>query len=120
MDFSDFRAEFPVLERVVYLNTGTDGPVPRRAYEAARAQMAREMEDGRVGKPFFEALLAAGASLRERLAAALGCDAADVALTHSTTDGVSTALSALPLGLVPGALKSGARPPGLPPSALRR
>ncbi len=47
MDARDFRAEFPVLERVAYLNTGTDGPVPRRGYEAAEAQMRHELTEGR-------------------------------------------------------------------------
>ncbi len=113
MDASDFRAEFPVLERVAYLNTGTDGPVPRRAYEAAQQQMLRELEDGRVGARFVERLMDGAAALRDRLAAALGCDGADVALTHSTTDGISTALSALPLGPGDEVLTSDVEHPGL-------
>ena len=31
----DLRAQFPVFERIEYLNAGTTGPVPRRGYEAA-------------------------------------------------------------------------------------
>src|SRR3954451_7768178 len=90
MDASDFRAEFPVLERVVYLNTGTDGPVPRRGYEAAEAQLRRELTEGRLGRPHFDLLMERAGSLRFGLAQALGCAETEVALTPSTTDGVAT------------------------------
>jgi selenocysteine lyase/cysteine desulfurase len=113
VDASDFRAEFPVLERVAYLNTGTDGPVPRRAAAAASVELRDELEQGRLGRPFFERLQANAAALRERLASALGCDPADVGLTRSTTDGVSTVLSALPLGRGDEVLTSDVEHPGL-------
>ncbi|MEA2412008.1 MAG: L-cysteine/cystine lyase [Thermoleophilaceae bacterium] len=113
MDASDFRAEFPVLERVVYLNTGTDGPVPRRGHDAANAQLRYELEQGRLGRPFYDRLQGNAAALRERLAAALGCEPADVALSRSTTDGVSTVLSALRLGRGDEVLTSDVEHPGL-------
>src|SRR4051812_5864666 len=95
MDWTAFRAEFPVLDRLAYMNAGTDGPVPRRGHDAAAARLREELEGGRSGKQYFEGLGALAARLRERLAGFLGCDADEVALTRSTTDGVSTALSAL-------------------------
>src|SRR6476620_5912615 len=98
MDARDFRAKFPVLERLAYLNSGTDGPVPRPGFDAAAAQLRRELEEGRAGEGHFHRLMDGRAELRERLADALGCSPADVAVTGSTTDGVATALSALPLG----------------------
>jgi L-cysteine/cystine lyase len=122
LDASDFRAEFPVLERVAYLNTGTDGPVPQRGYDAATDQLRYELEQGRLGRPFFDRLQANAAALRDKLAAALGCDAADVALTRSTTDGVSTAMAALRLGRGDEVLTSDVEHPGLlaPLEAARR
>jgi L-cysteine/cystine lyase len=122
VDASDFRAEFPVLERVAYLNSGTDGPIPRRGVDAAAAQMRRELEEGRASRRHFDRVIANASALRERLAAALGCDAADVALTGSTTDGVSTALSALPLGPGDEVLTSDVEHPGVlaPLEAARR
>jgi selenocysteine lyase/cysteine desulfurase len=122
VDASDFRAEFPVLERVAYLNTGTDGPVPRRGFEAARAQLQSELEDGRLGRPFFEHLLGTADLLRAGLAAALGCDAAEVALTRSTTDGISTVMSALALGPGDEVITTDVEHPGLlaPLEAARR
>ena len=42
------RDEFPVLERVAYLNAGTDGPIPRAADRAGRsASSTPQLEDGR-------------------------------------------------------------------------
>jgi L-cysteine/cystine lyase len=92
-----FRAQFPVLDRLVYLNAGTEGPVPRAAGEAATARIEQEVFSGRAGRPYFEELLGLAQSLRARYAAALGCDYASVALTGSTTDGVNTVVSALDL-----------------------
>jgi L-cysteine/cystine lyase len=122
MDPMTFRAEFPVLERLVYLNTGTDGPVPRRGYEAAAAQLRSEVEEGRAGAPHFERLMGMSAKLRERLASAVGCVEGNIALTRSTTDGVSTALSALRLGPGDEVLTSDEEHPGLlaPLEAARR
>jgi L-cysteine/cystine lyase len=122
VDARDFRAEFPVTERVAYLNSGTDGPVPRRGYEAAVAWLRREAEEGRAGRGHFDRLMDGRAALRERLAAMLGCSPADVALTGSTTDGVATALSVLPLGPGDEVITSDVEHPGLigPLEAARR
>jgi L-cysteine/cystine lyase len=113
MDAHDFRAEFPVLERVAYLNTGTDGPVPRRGFEAAEAQLRKELEHGRLGRPHFDRLIATADTLRSRLADALGCSPVEVGLTRSTTDGISTVLSALPLGPGDEVLTTDVEHPGL-------
>ena len=47
MSLAALRSEFPILERVAYLNAGTDGPVPRAAQEAAAREVAAEVEEGR-------------------------------------------------------------------------
>src|SRR4051794_15737823 len=95
MDADAFRAEFPVLERIAYLNAGTDGPVPRRGFDAAVARLRHELEDGRSGATYFEGLKQLATRLRERLAGFMGCDAEELALTRSTTDGVSTIMSSI-------------------------
>ena len=122
MEPADFRSEFPVLERIAFLNAGSDGPVPRRAAEAASAQIERELVDGRAGAPHFERLIAAGTALRARLAAFLRCAPEDVALTRSTTDGMSTVLSAVELRPGDEVLTSDEEHPGLlaPLEAARR
>jgi len=122
VDAEAFRAEFPVLERAAFLNAGSDGPVPRRAAEAVARQVHRELTEGRAGRPHFERLAGLGGELRALLAAMLGCMADDVALTRSTTDGISTVMSALTLGKGDEVLTSDEEHPGLlaPLEAARR
>jgi selenocysteine lyase/cysteine desulfurase len=122
MDADAFRAEFPVLERIAYLNAGTDGPVPRRGFDAAVARLRHELEDGRSGATYFEGLKQLATRLRERLAGFMGCDADELALTRSTTDGVSTVMSAIEdLGPGDEVLTSDEEHPGLlAPLALAR
>jgi L-cysteine/cystine lyase len=92
-----FRSQFPVFERLSYLNAGTEGPVPHRAAEAARRRIDLEASQGRCGKPYFEGLMGAAARLRNAYAEVLGCSDTEVALTGSTTDGVNTVLAGLDL-----------------------
>jgi L-cysteine/cystine lyase len=97
MEPAAFRAQFPVLERLAYLNAGTDGPVPTAAAAAARETLDDQLHAGR-WMPHFQARLAAQAELRAGYARLLGCDAADVALTTSTSEGVGVVLAGLELG----------------------
>jgi L-cysteine/cystine lyase len=122
MDPSQFRAEFPVLDRFAYLNAGTDGPVPRRAAEAAEERIAQELNRGRVGRPHFEGLMAAMQKRREILAGVFGCDEEEVGLTHSTTDGVNIVVGGLDLKRGDELLTSDEEHPGLlaPLAAARR
>jgi L-cysteine/cystine lyase len=96
-DLQTFRAQFPVLAHLAYLNAGTEGPVPTRAARAAQDRIELEMTHGRCGRPFFEAVLAMATQLRERYAKVLGCAPDNLALTGSTTDGVNTVIAGLDL-----------------------
>jgi L-cysteine/cystine lyase len=91
----ELRAQFPVLERVAYLNAGTNGPVPRRAFEATEAALIEQLEQGRSNKAWFERMVERIDRLRERAAGLLGASQADVALTGSTTDGINAVLHAV-------------------------
>jgi L-cysteine/cystine lyase len=92
-----FRSEFPVFERVSYLNAGTEGPLPRRAAEAVRERIELEVSEGRCGRPYFEGVMELASRLRSAYANVLGCGEDEVALTGSTTDGVNTVLAGLDL-----------------------
>jgi L-cysteine/cystine lyase len=94
-DARAFRSRFPIFERVVYLNTGMEGPVPARAIAAADAQHQVELQLGRSGVEHWGNLGVLCSRLRERYARVLGCDAGDVGLTRATTDGVIAVLSNL-------------------------
>lgn len=95
---AELRAQFPVCARFAYLNAGTNGPVATAAAEAVRAQQEREVEGGRGGMPFFLAYQEQADRLRAGYAADLHAPPEEVALTTSTTDGVSRVLLALGLG----------------------
>ena len=109
----DLRAQFPVLERIEYLNAGTTGPVPRRGYEAAVESLRRQHDEGRSGHEFFEHCIERIDLLRTRVAALMGAALGEIALTGSTTDGVNGALGALELGPGDEVLTSDEEHPGV-------
>jgi selenocysteine lyase/cysteine desulfurase len=92
-----FRGQYPVFERVSYLNAGTEGPIPARAVEAVRGRISEEAERGRSGRGYIDSVIALAGELREEYARVLGCESAEVALTGSTTDGVNTVVGGLDL-----------------------
>lgn len=98
VDLDSFRAEFPVLAGAIYMNSGTDGPVPRRAADAAAAAIAAEVEAGRAGRAHWERVRSSVEALRGRVARLSGAAFEEIALTRSATDGVNLALTALDLG----------------------
>jgi selenocysteine lyase/cysteine desulfurase len=106
------RAEYPVLERVAYLNAGSIGPSPAAAAGAAVEVLEEQTREGRLGAQ-LDKLQASLAELRELYAPVLGCDAADIALATSTSDGIGRALAGFDLG--PGAeiVTSDSEHPGL-------
>src|SRR5947209_19652054 len=110
---AQFRDQFPVLAKLAYLNAGTEGPVPRRAAEAARARIERELESGRCGQDYMGSVMDLAASLRSGYARMLGCELDELALTGSTTDGVNTVLSGLQLQPGDEILTSDEEHPGL-------
>jgi selenocysteine lyase/cysteine desulfurase len=106
------RAAFPVLERLAFLNAGTDGPVPRQAVKAAREALDRQAADGRYG-PHFTERAELEAQLRESYARVLNAPAADVALTTSTSEGLGKVLAGLDLGPGDEIVTSDSEHPGL-------
>lgn len=99
-DWVQIRAEFPVLDEVVYLNTGTYGPVPRCSAEAAATVMTTELGGGRSCERYYELIDTVRASTLALLAELLGVAPTDLTLTCSTTSGCHVVLSGL--GLRPG------------------
>src|ERR1700754_4649700 len=91
------RDEFPVLERVAYLNAGTDGPIPRAATELAGAELADERDNGRTW-PHFERRAALQGDLRAGYARLLNCEEDDVAVTTGTSFGLGCVLAGMELG----------------------
>jgi selenocysteine lyase/cysteine desulfurase len=106
------RAQFPILERVAYLNAGTDGPVPRAAQEAVARELASELEEGRA-KAHFERRFELQAELRGGYAELLGAEVDDVALTTSTSEGLGKVLAGMEIGAGDEIVTSDEEHPGL-------
>ena len=97
MDVAALRGEFPVLERVAYLNAGTDGPLPAAAVRSAQFELEAALGEGRA-TPHFERRFALQAQLREGYARVMGCAVEDVALTTSTSEGIGAVMAGMDLG----------------------
>jgi selenocysteine lyase/cysteine desulfurase len=106
------RAEFPVLEQLAYLNAGTDGPLAARAVAAGREEIERELREGRA-TAHFERRKELTDALREAYAHALGCAAADVALTTCTSEGMAQTIDGLGLSRGDEIVTSDEEHPGL-------
>ena len=98
MDLEAVRAGLPVLDRLAYLNAGTNGPLPSRTVEAMIASLTRDLEEGRSSSAYFEAMLARRDELREALARFLHAPRETIALTASTTEGCNVVLNGLGIG----------------------
>ncbi|AQL42427.1 cysteine desulfurase [Halorientalis sp. IM1011] len=95
MDPEDLRDEIPAVDDTVYLNTGASGPSPRPVVEAATDFLERhEYEAHAAGDPYSMAYDELGAA-REHIAAFVGADPDDLALTNSTADGISRIAAAV-------------------------
>jgi selenocysteine lyase/cysteine desulfurase len=121
MDVQDLRAQFPLLERIAYLNSGTDGPLPAAAAVAARDALDSQERDGRV-RAHFEQRVELQDRLRGAYARAVNADPAEIALTTSTTDGLGRVIAGLGLGPDDEVVTSDEEHPGLlgPLLAARR
>ena len=97
MTFDEARALFPVLERFAYLNAGTFGPLARPTAEAMAAQLRRDLDEGRSGKAYIDAMTASRRRSRSLLADLLGASEENVTVTYSTTDACNIVLGGLGL-----------------------
>ena len=130
-EFATARAQFPVLQRLAYLNAGTFGPLARGTVEAMWAEEERVLSEGRSGAAFVDQILERRAELRQKLADLVSAEPEHVALTASTTDGCNIVVAGLDLqpgdevvttsdehfGLIGPLHASGARVVVVPPDA---
>ncbi|MGI8731350.1 MAG: aminotransferase class V-fold PLP-dependent enzyme, partial [Solirubrobacteraceae bacterium] len=112
MDAVKLRAQFPVLERIAYLNAGTCGPLPGPAVGVATQVLEECARSGRSGM-YFEQMRALATQRRAAYAALLGADAGDIALTTSTSEGIVRVLAGIDLKPGDEILTSDEEHPGL-------
>lgn len=113
MTFEEARAEFPVLDRLAYLNTGTFGPLSRRAAEAIAEWTRRALEEGRSGRALFEEVIGLREELRAAVGRVIGAPAEALALTTSTTEGCNVVVAGLGIGRGDEVVTTDAEHPGL-------
>jgi len=89
------RAELPIVQTCLFLNAGTNGPIPRRSYDALLQYAQTELLEGRIGLSTFHRFKELCDQARAYLAEILGCDPLEIALTHNTTEGMNIALMGL-------------------------
>ena len=86
------RDELPAVLHQSYLNTGTNGPLPRRSCRAIMEAVTTELEQGRISMSAFTALFQRFTDAREAFSGLLHCDPTELMLTHNTTEGMNTAI----------------------------
>ncbi len=89
------REQMPATTDVHYLNTGTNGPLPKVAVDAMQQEIEKEYREGRY-LPFIKQLYADMDIVRNYLARMLGASYDEIALTQSTTEGMNIILWGLP------------------------
>lgn len=87
-DLNALREEFPVVRRVVYLNTGTAGVCPQSVSEKLWESIRGFELYGETSEGWGEASRRMEAA-RSRLATFLGAEREEIAFTRNATDGVN-------------------------------
>ncbi|HWD25263.1 MAG TPA: aminotransferase class V-fold PLP-dependent enzyme, partial [Acidimicrobiales bacterium] len=88
-DVAWLRRMLPATEAGAYLNTGTAGPLPTPAVEAMRDEIEIQLTLPRSGPEHLDRYLALAAEDRSAIASLLHAQPSEIALTHSTTEGMS-------------------------------
>lgn len=86
--WSNVRQLFPLTKDYAYLNNGTMGPSPYPVIDAVHKGMLQEDQEGRYG---------GWEETTKRVAAFVGANDDEIALTHNVTDGINISCWGLPL-----------------------
>ena len=86
------RAQLPAVQTTGYFNTGSNGPIPIVAYEAADVTARRELQQGRIVPGAYVENRERNRRFAAMAAEIFGADGDEIALTHSATEGLGTAL----------------------------
>lgn len=95
-DLARIREQMPATTRVAYLNAGSLGPLPRVAADAMRVQDQYDLEQ-RQSAGHWDRLLELQAQARQALTTLVAVSVEQVALMHSTHEGLNVCLWGLDL-----------------------
>jgi len=82
------REQMPAINACHYLNTGTNGPLPKVTVDVMKQVIDREFLEGRY-LPFIKELYAEMDKTRALLARFVGASMEEIALTHSATEALN-------------------------------
>ncbi|WP_249269142.1 aminotransferase class V-fold PLP-dependent enzyme [Halorubrum sp. Hd13] len=94
MTHRELRADVPALGEAAYFNFGAHGPSPEYVVEAAAGFIADHEYGSATTDPYGHAF-ETYESVRERIAAFVGAEPEEIALTESTTDGINRIAGAI-------------------------
>ena len=92
INWDEIRRQFPVTERVAYLNSAAAGPVSRAACEAASLYYDTMMRDGDV---HWSRWLTEREVARKKVAALINAEPEEIAFTTNTSSGMNAIVDAL-------------------------
>lgn len=92
VDINAVREMLPGVSDTVYLNTGTCGPLPRIAYDEMADELRLDLTKARISSDHFPRIMQGRNDVRAVVAAAIGADPGEIAVTSSTTDGMYSAI----------------------------
>ena len=97
MDLTEWRDEFPVLDRKTYLISASLGPIVARARDRIDEYLDAWASKGAPDLVWFEDIFPRHGDLKRSFAALAGCDPDELALTTNISIALSTIASCLDL-----------------------
>lgn len=92
INWEEIRAQFPVTQSSVYLNTAAAGPLARTTAEAAKFYYEQMMNDGDV---HWDEWLARREEMRAKVAAFINAEPCEIGFTINTSTGMNLIIDAL-------------------------
>ena len=92
INWADIRKQFPVTERLAYLNTAAAGPLARPVMQAGSAYYLQMMEEG---DRRWDEWLEKREAVRRKVAAFINAEPDEIGLTTNTSSGMNVIVDAL-------------------------
>jgi cysteine desulfurase/selenocysteine lyase len=92
INWNEIRKQFPVTDKLAYLNSAAAGPVSRASLEAASGYYEKMMGDGDV---HWNRWLADREAIRKKIAHFIKAEPDEIALTTNTSSGMNVIVDAL-------------------------
>lgn len=92
INWAGIRKQFPVTEKLAYLNSAAAGPVSRASFEAASGYYEKMMSDGDV---HWNRWLADRETIRKKIAQFINAEPEEIAFTTNTSSGMNVIVDAL-------------------------